>query len=453
MILLLTLVAVFLLSNVQIRRSMDPLVKLQEGTKRIAASDFDTRVDVSSQDEFEDLAGSFNTMTRILGNQFNTLNVINEIDQRVLSALDSEVIIDSVLSRFTDVVPCDAMSITVAPTQRGEAWTYVAVATVERYRITRDIRLIEDEIQELTDHEDHLILGRHMGLRSYLNDAKEISARRTCSIVLPLFSKGRLIGVIALDYFDAPELSRDDLLQARRLADQVAVALANTRLIEDLDQLSWGTLTALARTIDANSPWTAGHSERVSALAVRLGKELGLERAQLDTLHRGALLHDIGKIGTPTSILNKPGPLTEEERRIVQEHTTVGARILAPIGAFAEAIPLVRNHHEWFNGAGYPDGLAAEEIPILARLLAVPDVYDALTSNRPYRAGWTHREAIEYIDHCAPTQFDPAMAAAFIEFMKDEAQVESLVRRESEPPELKIVAASNRGTSSKKAVS
>jgi putative nucleotidyltransferase with HDIG domain len=268
-----------------------------------------------------------------------------------------------------------------------------------------------------------------------------------------LFSKGRLIGVIALDYFDAPGLSRDDRFQARRLADQVAVALANTRLVEDLDQLSWGTLTALARTIDANSPWTAGHSERVSALSVRLGKELGLERDQLNTIHRGALLHDIGKIGTPTSILNKPGPLTEEERRIVQEHTTVGARILAPIGAFADAIPLVRNHHEWFNGAGYPDGLAGEEIPILARLLAVPDVYDALTSNRPYRAGWTHREAIEYIDHCAATQFEPSMAATFVEFMKDEANVEALVRRESEPPELKIVAASDRGTSSKKAVS
>jgi len=439
LILVLTLVAVFLLSNVQIRRSMDPLLKLQEGTERIAARDFDTPVTVKSRDEFEDLAGSFNAMSRTLGKQFNTLTVINQIDQAVLSSLDADAIIDSVLSRFGEVMPCDAMSITVGPARDGDPWKYVAVATVERYRITRDIHVATEEIRELEESEDHLILGRHMGLRSYLNDAKEISGRRTCSIALPLLQMGKLTGIITLDYYNAPTVDREDLLQARRLADQVAVALSNTRLVEDLNQLSWGTLSALARTIDANSPWTAGHSERVTALSVRLGQELALTPGELDMLHRGALLHDIGKIGIPSSILNKPGPLTEEERRIVQDHTTVGARILAPIAAFAPAIPIVRNHHEWYDGAGYPDGLEGEAIPFMARLLAVPDVYDALTSNRPYRAGWTHREAIEYIDHCAATQFDPAMAAAFIAIMKDETQVEALVRRQTGSPGLRIV--------------
>ena len=442
LLLVLTLVAVFLLSNVQIRRSMDPLLRLQEGTKRIAASEFDVPVEVTSRDEFEDLAGSFNAMSRTLGKQLNTLTVINQIDQAVLSALDAEAIIDSVLSRFGEVIPCDAMSITVGPARDGEPWKFVAVATVERYRITRDVHLTAEEIRELEESEDHLILGRHMGLRSYLNDAKEIAGRRTCSIALPLLQMGKLTGIITLDYYNAPTLDREDLLQARRLADQVAVALSNTRLVEDLNQLSWGTLSALARTIDANSPWTAGHSERVTALAVRLGQELALTPGELDMLHRGALLHDIGKIGIPSSILNKPGPLTEEERRIVQDHTTVGARILAPIAAFAPAIPIVRSHHEWYDGAGYPDGLEGEAIPFMARLLAVPDVYDALTSNRPYRAGWTHREAIEYIDHCAATQFDPAMAAAFIAIMKDETQVEALVRRQIGAPGLRIVGSS-----------
>ena len=456
LILVLTLVAVFLLSNVQIRRSMDPLLKLQEGTKRIAASEFNVPVEVTSRDEFEDLAASFNVMSRTLGKQFNTLTAINQIDQAVLSSLDAEAIIDSVLSRFGEVIPCDAMSITVGPARDGDPWKYVAMATVERYRITRDIHLTTEEIRELEESEDHLILGRHMGLRAYLNDAKEVASRRTCSIAFPLLQMGRLTGIISLDYYNAPAVDREDLLQARRLADQVAVALSNTRLVEDLDQLSWGTLSALARTIDANSPWTAGHSERVSALAVRLGGELALTPRELDMLHRGALLHDIGKIGIPTSILNKPAPLTEEERRIVQEHTTVGARILAPIAAFAPAIPIVRNHHEWFDGAGYPDGLAGEDIPFMARLLAVADVYDALTSNRPYRAGWTHREAIDYIDHCAATQFDPAMAAAFIAIMKDEAQVEALVRRQTGSPGLRIVGsstASDRVKTPKKAVS
>ncbi len=421
LILVLTLWGVFLLSNILIRRSMEPLLRLQEGTKRVAAQDFGTEVQVRSRDEFGDLATSFNDMGRRLGKQFAALTAINEIDRAVLSALDADRITETVLSRFSDIMPCDGLSISVPPPLHGgrTQWKYVAVATLERLHITRDIELTEDEIQELLESPGHLVLGRHMGPRSYLNDAPEVASRRTCALVLPLRGKETLTGIIVLDYFGAPRFDSDDLLQARLLADQVAVALSNTRLVRELDDLSWGALKALARTIDANSAWTAGHSERVTTLALALGERMALPAAELDTLKRGGLLHDIGKIGIPQSIIEKPGPLTLDEVKTIREHPAIGAKILSPIVTYSAAIPIVLYHHEWFDGSGYPEGLAGEDIPLLARILTVADVYDALTSDRPYRAGWTTQQALGYVSQKASIHFDPGITAVFLEAMQE----------------------------------
>ena len=184
--------------------------------------------------------------------------------------------------------------------------------------------------------------------------------------------------------------------------------------IERLSEMSWSTLETLARTIDANSPWTAGHSERVTLLAIAIGRHMGLPHEEIDRLHRGGLLHDVGKIGIPPVILDKPAALTPEERAIVQEHPTVGARILEPIEAFADVIGIVRHHHERFNGQGYPDGLRGEDIPLLARVTAVADVYDALVSERPYRPRWEVERARCYIADTAGIHFDPAVVRAFL---------------------------------------
>ena len=166
---------------------------------------------------------------------------------------------------------------------------------------------------------------------------------------------------------------------------------ANKRLY----RLNRGTLTALARAIDAKSPWTAGHSERVTHLALKIGRILSLTQKQLENLEQAGLLHDIGKIGIPAKILDKPGKLTDEEYRIICEHPVKGANILQPIEEYAEVMPVAMQHHEWFNGKGYPDGLSGEEISIGARILAVADVFDALTSDRPYRDGMSVEIAIE----------------------------------------------------------
>lgn len=176
---------------------------------------------------------------------------------------------------------------------------------------------------------------------------------------------------------------------------------------EALEQLDLGTLTALARAIDAKSAWTAGHSERVTNLALKMGHAMGLPASSLEILHRGGLLHDIGKIGTPLTVLDKAGKLEPEEMQIMRDHVNIGVHILEPIPCFREALPMVAQHHEWFDGNGYPAGVAGENISLHARILAVADCYDAIISDRPYREGLPKQQALEILSKKSGTQFDP----------------------------------------------
>ena len=255
--LVVTLAIVLLLAAGIIRQNMEPLAKLREGTRRIASKDFDTRVHVSSGDEFEELAGSFNEMAQQVGDLFS-----------------------------------------------------------------------------------------------------------------------------------------------------------------ELDDLNWSTITTLARTIDAKSHWTAGHSERVSQMSMLMAQTMGLAEEEQERLHRGGLLHDIGKIGIPMSVLDKEGALTAEEMEIMRSHVTIGARILEPLKPLADVLPIVLHHHERFDGFGYPEALGGTDIPYLARILAVADTFDALRSDRPYREAGSIDDSVKEIVGNSGTQFDPHAVEAFVEVMK-----------------------------------
>lgn len=420
LVILMSLWVVLLLSIGQIRRSLIPLEKLQEGTRRIAMRDFASRVTVTSGDEFEELAGSFNTMAGRLGQQFNTLETMAEIDRGILSALETRKIVDVVLTRMRDVLPCDVLSVSLCdPDETNTVTTYIAGNAAEETNV-EVTELAPKAVHALRDNPESLTIHADQETPRYL--APLVRHGASSFIVLPIFLKGTLAGFIALGYRQPPEYTPEDQTQARQLADQVAVALSNARLIEELDQLNWGTLTALARAIDAKSPWTGGHSERVTELALKIGRALGLTAHELDILHRGGLLHDIGKIGIPAAILDKAAKLTEEEFSLMREHPRKGARILEPIPAYAEVIPIVLQHHEWYDGTGYPDGLAGDAISLGGRIFAVADVFDALSSDRPYRAGLDRRRVMEMIAQGTGRQFDPQVVQAFLKVMAQEEQ-------------------------------
>ncbi len=186
------------------------------------------------------------------------------------------------------------------------------------------------------------------------------------------------------------------------------------RQFRALENLSWGTLKAQARAIDAKSQWTSGHSERVTQVAMEIARQMRLPDEKLIVLERGGLLHDIGKIGTPPSVLDKAGRLDAAELEIMRRHVTDGVRILEPITDFHLSLPIVEQHHEAYDGSGYPHGLKGEKIDLLARILAVADVYDALASDRPYRKGVPIPDVIQYIRDGAGRQFDPNVVEAFL---------------------------------------
>jgi cyclic di-GMP phosphodiesterase len=159
-------------------------------------------------------------------------------------------------------------------------------------------------------------------------------------------------------------------------------------------QTSQTVIYTFARAVEAKSPYTQGHADRVTCYALALGERIGLSRADQDILQRGSLLHDIGKIAIPDAILNKPGPLTREEYEVVKGHPMQGVRMIEPLRSLADLLPLVRWHHERLDGSGYPDGLHGDEIPLLVRVLAIADCYDAMASARPYRRSLPHEECL-----------------------------------------------------------
>jgi putative nucleotidyltransferase with HDIG domain len=420
LIILLTLWVVLLLSIGQIRRSLVPLEKLREGTERLAKSDFASRVAVTSGDEFEELATSFNLMASRLGRQFHALSVMGEIDRAILASLDTRKIVDTVLTRIWEVSPCDCVSVILQEAGAASiARAYVREGGAGGVNQEEDIQLLQDEMQRLEESADSLVVMGE-GLPHYLAPLGRLGIRS--ALVLPVLLKERVTAIIALGHRTPYTYSEEDVLQVRRLANQVGVALSNAHLIEELNQLNWGTLIALARTIDAKSAWTAGHSERVTELALRIGWVLGLSQKELDALHRGGLLHDIGKIGIPPEILDKMGRLTVEESEVMRRHVRIGARILEPVAAYAHVIPIILQHHEWFDGSGYPDGLSGEAISLGGRIFAVADSFDALTSDRPYRGGLGRERAIEIIKEGAGGQFDPKVVQAFLSLMDQEGR-------------------------------
>jgi putative nucleotidyltransferase with HDIG domain len=419
LVILMSLWVVLLLSVIQIRRSMIPLEKLQEGTRRIAAKDFDSRVMIKSGDEFEELGASFNTMASQLSKQFKALNTLAEIDRAILSSLDTEKIVDVVLNRMHDVFLCDSVSVTLIDS--GDKMTgraHIGNGKPDNGKQVETIKLTPEEIQELTDNPESSLVEVEEAPPNYL--APLVRQGIKSFLVLPIILKKGLSGIMTLGYLKPPVHSQEDLIQARQLADQMAVALSNANLIKELDQLSWGALTALARAIDAKSPWTAGHSERVTSYSLKIGRVLGLSKEELDTLHRGGLLHDLGKIGVPAEILDKPGKLNDEETQVMRQHAELGARILEPIVAYARVIPMVLQHHERADGNGYPNGIPKKIICLGARIFGVADAFDAMTADRPYRKAMSRERAIEIIKEETGKQFDPDIVKAFLEVMAEE---------------------------------
>lgn len=416
-VVLMSLWGVLLFSIYYIRKSMVPLELLKKGTQRIAMKDFDYRVQITSRDEFAELGKDFNEMSERLNRQFKALDTMAEIDRAILSSLETRIIVETVIHRMYDWFACDFAAISLIDSeQNNTAQVYFSYYNQKNELCEQSLKFSTYGLEALHANPEYLIIHADKNSLPYLSPFVKSGIKSF--LVLPIFLNKKLSAVITIGRLQVNVYQEEDIIQARQMADQVAVSLSNTSLIKELEQLNWGTLKALARTVDAKSSWTAGHSERVTDMALEIGAVLRLTSEKLDNLHRAALLHDIGKIGVPVAVLDKPGKLDDEEYRLIKMHPRIGAKILEPITAYKEVVPIVLQHHERYDGKGYPAGLSADSIDIGARVLAVADVFDALTSDRPYREGWALERVIDLITQEAGRQFDPDVVEAFLEIMK-----------------------------------
>ncbi len=232
---------------------------------------------------------------------------------------------------------------------------------------------------------------------------------------IPLMIKNDIFGILNLtDKVDGTSFSENEIRLALEFSTKVALRIENNTLYEVLYDNLVSILKSLIITIEARDSYTKQHSERVTAYSLQIAEIMGLSQDDIETIKFGGYLHDIGKIGVRDTILLKPDRLTYEEIEEIRLHTSIGDNIMNPLGFFQKEKPLIRNHHERVDGNGYPDGLAGEEIPLIVRIIATADSYDAMTSSRPYRAARSHDYAVEEMIRCSGSQFDRDVVQAFL---------------------------------------
>jgi putative nucleotidyltransferase with HDIG domain len=229
----------------------------------------------------------------------------------------------------------------------------------------------------------------------------------------PIRVRDAQVGALLVNQAVAPLVREEHIAGLRNLATLAGVAILEGRKQAKLEDVFMGVIVSLTMALEAKDPYTEGHSVRVAAYSEAIGRQLGLPPATLDVIHRGCLVHDIGKIAVDEAILGKNGRLSEQEREKMDMHVLIGESILRPLRILHPLLPAVRSHHENYDGSGYPDGLRGEDIPIEARVLAVADAFDAMTTDRPYRDALPEEAALAELRRAAGKQFDPRVVAAF----------------------------------------
>jgi PAS domain S-box-containing protein/putative nucleotidyltransferase with HDIG domain len=355
--------------------------------------------------------------------QLQRLAALHSIDAAISSSLDLRVTLDIIVEEMLRQLRVDAASILLLNPYL-QLFEYAAGRGF-RTRVPQQTKLPlgrdyagRAALERRAIHVPNLADADSDYIRALLRSGE----RFVSYYAAPLIAKGEIKGVLQVFHRTALQPSQEWLDFLQTLAAQTAIAIDNMSLFDTLQRsnielaLAYDTtLEGWSRALERRDRETQGHTLRVADLAVRLAKALGVRDAELPNIRRGALLHDIGKMGIPDSILLKPGPLSDEEWDIMKQHPTFAYELLSPITYLQPALDIPYCHHEHWNGLGYPRGLAGEEIPLAARIFAVVDVWDALLSERPYRTAWTEEDTRVHIASLAGAQFDPRIVKTFLE--------------------------------------
>jgi len=250
------------------------------------------------------------------------------------------------------------------------------------------------------------------------SELSEFDKCMSCSLHVPMVAAGKVRGVVSIGLTEGQkEVSIDDIQAVRNLSSQIAVALENTDLRRREEKTYIETVAALAAAVEARDTLTRGHSRRVTEFSIAIARGLNKAEWFMKDVEAAALLHDIGKIGFSDDILWNVGPIPPRDVPLVRNHPLMGENILKPVGSLSRLCPIIRHHHERFDGLGYPDGLKGDEIPLASRIIAVADSFDAMVSGRHYLPHRKTNEVIEELSRCSGTQFDPACVQSFMDYL------------------------------------
>lgn len=350
-----------------------------------------------------------------------------EISRAITSSLNVDVVLHTITQRAVELLDCQAGSLLLRDQETEEMVFKVALGSAGEKLIGTRLPHGAGIVGAVMRDGKALIVNDAKADPRHYQGVDQNTALTTQSLLcVPLISGAQIYGVIELmNHLDGTPFGDEDRDTLYAFALQAAIALENARLYSDLKGAFAEIVRVMTNALEARDSYTAGHTDRVTQLALKTAHELGWSPAQMEILEIGALTHDIGKIGVPDAILHKPNGLTEDEYEQMKSHPVAGANMLMGIKTLQPLLPYILYHQERYDGNGYPFGLKGEEIPIEARLIAVVDAFDAMTSTRPYRTAMAEELAIAEIVKHRGIQFDPNVVDALLRVLNDSAKRQS----------------------------
>lgn len=397
-----------------------PLRRLTEKAVRVAEGDHTVNLYIKRRDEIGVLSRTLKQMNDELNERLKAMEIMNKIDKAVLSSISRNDLLNRVVGFVCDYI--DKSTVVMAlRDNRGGGFELVSAVKQSEPAIMIDNPYIPDELlspDTLSSFKHCCVFSEDQNLTEVLIKQLHLPKKTKRFYNVALYLKEEYLGSLLIIRDDQKPFTDEQQQTLEKLGDQVGVAMQSVMAVEEVNSLQIGSIQALSRSIDTKSRWTAGHSGRVAELSELLGTAIGMDERQLRRLVTSALLHDIGKIGIAETILDKPGRLTDDEFTTIKKHPELGFEITQSIPDYEDICEGIRYHHERWDGSGYPMGLAGKNIPQFGRIIAIADVFDALSADRPYRKGLSHEECIQFIIDKKGIDFDAELAEIFVETIK-----------------------------------